>query len=198
MPTRQPKRWFFFVLLAAIILSLGWDYIPLANSVDRLAQLRESGALIGAENLPLSAEDLAALKGAEAIKLCSHFEGRDWTLIAVDGTRNRKFIHDPQYCFQGTGWKCVEKKKLQLTKGKAEILKFTRDGETKLFAYWFDNGTRSFHSMPEFLFQATLRRITLGLSGHEPVFLTLYPSGNGPTLEEWKSVGQNLVPKIVK
>lgn len=198
MQISRQKPWFYILLLAGISLSFLWDYLPRANSVHRLSQLQKNASLIGAENIPLSPDEILELKGAEAVKLALKFEGRVWTLIAVDGSGNRKFIHDPQYCFQGTGWECVEQQKLPLPNGKAEILKFTRDGESKIFAYWFDDDRRTFYSMPEFLFRATLRRITLGLSGKEPIFMNLYPGGDFPTSEEWKSAATKLIPKITK
>lgn len=192
------KRSFFIILIPLVILAIVWEYLPEANSGDRLALLRQAAVPLGGQIIPLSAEETTDLGGARAMKIRYPFDSRDWVLIAVDGSRNSGFIHDPSYCLHGTGWECVEHRKLPLDDGSAEIMQFTRNQERMTFAFWFNDGRETFSSMLGYWSHRMMRRLTLGLSGDIPIMMSLYPLGDdAPTPENWNNATRNLIPKLL-
>ena len=59
--------------------------------------------------------------------------------------------------------------------GSAELLRLTNGDDTREALHWFSDGEQR-HALPmRFWWQTTLRRLTLGASGEEPVLVILQP-----------------------
>lgn len=187
----------FTLLLFVVGISMLWEYFPKANSDDRLAQLCKGGWRLQSEDIPLSSEEFSRLGGAQAVKRIYRSDAGMWILSAIDGTHNRRVVHDPTYCFRGGGWDVTGQRELPLENGDAKILELTRNGEHLEFAYWFDDGIHTFSSPLEYWLRSTLRRLTCGLSGKEPILLILYPASGGRS-PDWDGASLKLIPRIVE
>lgn len=170
----MPPRLFIWIgLTTAILLGVLWDYYPLPSAAERLHELRASGPNFSSHDLTLTPTEREVLAKAQVIHRRYQFEGRTIFVTVIDGTENRHAVHDPGYCFQGAGWAVLRKEALRIPGGQAQCLTVQRKSETMDAAYWFSDGHQRHTSFPRYWWQTTLRRITLGRSGPEPVLVVL-------------------------
>ncbi|MBI4659856.1 MAG: exosortase-associated EpsI family protein [Verrucomicrobia bacterium] len=167
------RTFIWFGLIAAIVLGVLWDFYPLANSEDRLRLVRANGSNFSSQDLPLTRTEQSVFANAKVIHRRYQFEGHRVFVTLVDGTENRHAVHDPGYCFQGAGWKVVDQTTITVPGGRAKRFKAVRKTETMVVMYWFSDGCKRHASFPRYWWQTTLRRITLGRSGPEPVLVVL-------------------------
>jgi len=191
---------FALLLVAAIALSMIWPRLPMSGDPDPLARIPREGYDLKSKDVDLSALELKWLGGASGLKRIFSHSNRLWLLAVTDGTKNRQAVHDPTYCFLGEGWKITEKSQIPLAGGSATLITMSRNGESSQALYWFYDGDTPFASVPEFWIKSTVRRISRGLSGPEPLLFILRPVGT--PLENWTSAASEaatlLLPVPVK
>lgn len=178
-------------LSAAIFLGGLWDFYPLPSAEVRLKQVRASGPNFSSQDLALTSSEQAVLAKAKVIHRRYEFEGHTVFVTVIDGTENRHAVHDPGYCFRGAGWVVCGKESLRVPGGSAECFKVRRNTETMDAVYWFSDGSQRHTSFPRYWWQTTLRRLTLGRSGPEPVMVVLQSNDREP---DWPT----LVPKMIR
>jgi hypothetical protein len=104
----------------------------------------------------------------------------------VDGTRNRRAVHDPGFCFRGAGWKIESEQPFALPHGEGRLVRLSRASETAEAVYWYSDGLSAHADPRRYWLEATLRRLSLGRSGPEPVLVMLVPAGPSPAgWQEW-------------
>lgn len=182
-------------LALAIVLGLLWQLYPLSDAQNRFNRLPLVGEGFVGEDVPLSDFERSFFKDVNILKRVYRIGNQTFFVTALDGTRNRHVVHDPYYCFTGSGWDIVGKKNIQLQHGDAEEVTISRNSRDKVALFWFSNGVVEYRSPLRYWMEATLRRLTLGWSGQEPVLILIQPLDT-TTDVDWKKVLGTFSPLI--
>jgi len=183
------------LLLAAAVISLVWNRLPLADGRAFLASIPLDAPGLKGRDLPLTDLERRWLAGASGIKRLYSWEGRSYILAITDGTRNRHAVHDPTYCFRGAGWRVVSRHATRSPRGWIQIVSLSRGDERTEVAFWFDDGVNAFCSPIEFWLRSTSRRLTRGATGPEPLICLLLPVANHSS-PDWLDVADRLIPTL--
>jgi hypothetical protein len=166
------NRLLWAALCAVIALGIVFDLHRLPLGVSRVTLIPAQGLGFESVELALDKSELALYNKAEVVKRCYTVGNQSFLLIAVDGSRNRHAVHDPIYCFKGAGWQIVRSRTVSIEGGEALMMRLRKDS-TRDLLYWFSDGRTRHCSVVRYWIQATIRRITMGLSGEEPVLVIL-------------------------
>lgn len=163
--------------LLAICVTLGsiWRMFPLPDAQDRLRQLPAVSDGQPGRDLALTKAEIRWLGDAQAVKRAYRFGGREFLVIAIDGTRNRRAVHDPTFC-----WTVIRSTDQPLPGGSGTVLRVIEDGMEKEVLFWFSDGVSKHASPARYWLQASWRRATLGRLGNEPLLLIVEPMDSGP------------------
>ena len=184
------------VLISSLALCGLWEWSPLKDASDRIAAIPEHGATFSSRSIPLTELEVESLQGATAIKRLYAQQKQLVWFLCVDGSKNRNAVHDPSYCLLAGGWSIETKDEIAIPGGVAQRISFRRADETTQMLYWFYDGESCYHSLPHYWFDTTLRRITLGQSGDEPVLFILRPHQSaGARPPDWNLFVQTLFPE---
>lgn len=173
------SRFLWVFLASAAVLGALWELYPLPDASRAIDELPRRGAGFQSQEFPLSASEAARLDEARAVKLVYEMAGHTFFMAVMDGTRNRNAVHDPLYCFRGRGAQVTKVEDLEVEGGKVRWLTMVEKGQVKNALFWFSDGDRRFPSMVEYWLRTTLRRLTFGLTGAEPVAVMIMPIGDG-------------------
>lgn len=189
------KRVLWCLFALTVVLTFVWPRIPLPSSSARLAAIPASGPDFRARRVEISPADRRLLGNAEAAQyLVTTHNGGRVLLTLIDGTRNRHAVHDPTYCFVGNGWEITRKEKVNIPLGQASWISLANKDLRSDAMWFFDNGSKQFESSLEYWLESALRRLTLGKSGAEPIFVSLR-SIPGDTVD-WDRVREVLIPAL--
>lgn len=193
MTLKQRFLWLLFAV--ALILTLVWPNIPLESASARLNAIPTHGPDFRTRKVELSAADRTLLGEAEAAQyVVTTKSGTRLLLTLIDGTNNRHAVHDPSYCFVGNGWKIGHQESVSTARGTASKLHLVNQHRSSDVLWFFDNGKKQFESPLEYWFQSALRRLTLGLSGNEPILVSLRSLPNESV--DWQRVRQEMLPAL--
>lgn len=170
------KRTLVIVLLiASTALTVTWSAFPLAGAEERLGALPRSGLGFASMEIPLTGEEDAVLGRVHVIKRLYQVRDQRFVLTVIDGAADRHAVHDPLYCFRGAGWQVLARERFAVPGGSAALLKLSKGNENREALFWIsDDETR--HAEPmRYWWQTTLRRLTFGHSGAEPVLMIAQP-----------------------
>ncbi|MEI8341155.1 MAG: exosortase-associated EpsI family protein [Verrucomicrobiota bacterium] len=182
-------KYLWIALIAAILLATLWERFPLADASKRLQSLPHNSLLMESRDMPMTPAEQANFSGTTVIKRFAA-AGRDRIILTVvDGTHDRHAIHDPVFCFRGAGWEVDSMETLPLEKGDARIVRLRQGTRTAEALYWFTDGRRQFANPVRFWWQTSLRRLTFGASGEEPVLVIL--TSTGETTPNWTELLHN-------
>ncbi|HOW67507.1 MAG TPA: exosortase-associated EpsI family protein [Candidatus Paceibacterota bacterium] len=162
-------------LVLAVVIGLVWEYYPLEDAEPRLRHLPDAGLGFRSKDIPLSDTEKSIFGKAQALKRFYDFGAYQFFFTVIDGTRNRHAIHDPLYCFRGAGWKVIQQADRPLEVGTGRMVRLEKEGKQEEVLFWFSDGHQRHGSAMRFWWQTTLRRLTLGLSGPEPVLVIVQP-----------------------
>lgn len=165
----KPLLW--MGLFTAIILGLAWQFIPLTDAKNRMNALPLKGIGYIGQNLPLHPREQDLFKEVNVLKRIYRVKGKEYFISILDGTNNRHIVHDPYYCFTGGGWEIENEQTIFFKNGYGKQVNMSNNGKKKVALFWFSNGISAHGSPFRYWLEATLRRITLGLSGAEPVLI---------------------------
>ena len=165
-------------VMAALLFGIAAEKHATHERPSRLDRLPINGTGYAGRDLPLTEGELSVFGDANVVKRAYLFGRSPFVLVAIDGSRYRHAVHDPTYCFRGMGWQVTHQVPLAFEGGRACLITLSRDQKRHQALYWFTNGTTRHNSVVRYWFQATLRRLTFGLSGPEPLFIILQPSGD--------------------
>ena len=169
----QFALWVF--LSFAVILALVWQFYPLQDASKRMNALPLYGPAFLGKKLQLTTFEKDYFKNVNIVKRLYDVEGINYFVTVLDGTKDRHAIHDPYYCFKGGGFEVVGAKEIAIPNGNGMLVQLKKDGRQVEALYWFSNGETHYSSALQYWLQATLRRLTFGLSGEEPVLITIQP-----------------------
>lgn len=191
MKTKMTIWWGLAVLSAG--LAVAWRLAPLPDAGERLEWL-EAGAGRKWVELGLNETEREFFGPARVERRVSAGGGAPVVVTVVDGSRRRRVVHDPEFCFRGAGWGVAEERAWPLPHGEGRWVRLVDgDGKQLEALYWFSDGRRAFASPLRYWRETTWRRLTLGRSGPEPVLVLLVPAGDGAVdwrgwLERWPQV----------
>ena len=180
------KKILWIALALAVLLSLVWQFAPLPDAGARLNALPLRGYAYNGRNLPLEEAEIAIYHPARVVKRLYQVGRQRLIMVAIDGSRNRHAVHDPTFCFRGAGWVITAGHSFPLPGGYAKLLDLRKDGRTIEVMYWMSDGRTRYASALQYWWQTTLRRITLGRSGAEPILFVLQPA-QGESLD-WQAL----------
>jgi Protein of unknown function (DUF3485) len=163
----------WIALFSALLLGAAAEWFPRSDAAHRLDRLPLSGALFSSRELALTPAEISFFGPARVVKRLYSFQRDRFVLVAVDGSADRHAVHDPLYCLRGAGWQLRATKDVDIDGGRARLLRLSRKGVTREVLYWFSDGASRHASMTRYWLQTTLRRLTLGKSGPEPVLVML-------------------------
>jgi hypothetical protein len=172
-PSTRKAFWIGIGTIAA--LAVTWDFIPLNDASARLKLLPTSGLGFASRELPLSDTERQVFGKAALIKRVYQVGSDRIILQIVDGTRDRHAVHDPLYCFRGSGWTVTQQRDRPIPGGTARHLILSRNGTAAEAIFWLSDGRERHSSPSRYWWQTALRRLTLGRSGSEPVLIILQP-----------------------
>jgi hypothetical protein len=176
-------------LVVAIVLGSLWQFFPLKDAQERLRAIPLKGAQFSGENVPLSAFEKDFFKKINIMKRVYKVGNQNAFIYGLDGTHNRHLVHDPSYCFRGSGFEIINQESFPVPGGEANLVMLSNGKETKQALYWFSDGASNFMSPMQYWLHTTLRRLTLGGSGDEPVLFMVQPIGAENL--DWKALVQD-------
>ncbi len=189
MMTTKSRTFLWIGLFAALVLSFIWQFAPLPDAKEHLEKLPLNGIGYKGKEVPLESFEKDFFKDVHILKRLYQVNGQNFFITALDGTHNRHVVHDPYYCFKGGGWSVLKEKDIALNNGNASLLVIGKDGYQREALFWFTNGKTQHNSPFQYWMQATLRRLTLGASGPEPVLVVVQPITDEPV--DWQLFEKN-------
>jgi len=170
---RTRLAWGGAILLAAA--TLVWRLTPLPDAQARIAPMAAApGQRL--EAMAFAPWETEFFGKAKAVRWLAQGRGAPVIATVVDGNGNRRAVHDPSFCFRGAGWTVAAETPLMLAHGEAVRVTLRKDGAELEAVYWFSDGRQAYASPPRYWLDTTLRRLTLGASGPEPVLVLLVPA----------------------
>lgn len=187
------RVWLWVGLLVAVILGLIWQFYPLTDAQQRLEKVPLAGPGFVGKDVPLTPFEEDFFKKINVLKRVYRVENHFYFVTALDGTHNRHLVHDPYYCFTGSGWSISSSKEISIPQGAAQELEIAKSGQKKTALFWFTNGSESYTSPWKYWWESTLRRLSLGRSRPEPILVMVQPLDN-TTDVDWNQVLKFLTP----
>lgn len=183
------------LLIIFIPLGLIWQFYPLQDSSLRMNSLPLKGEGFFGMNLPLTEFEQKALPNVGIVKRLYKISGTSYFLSLLDGTRNRHAVHDPEYCFRGDGWTVLSKKPFQLPHGEGSLFLITKMGIEREALVWFTADGKQFSSPLHYWIITSLRRLTFGWSGEEPLLIIVQPVD--VLKPDWEQFIKNFKPLMI-
>lgn len=165
-----------------LVLGVLWDRVSLPNAAERFARVPLGGMGYQGKELPLNEVELKVFGKADVLNRLYAAGSQRFILTIIDGTHDRHAVHDPLYCFKGAGWSVVDQRELAIAGGAGKILKLSKKGKQTEAMIWFSDGHERHASALLYWWQTTVRRITVGRSGQEPILIVVQPA-DGNTLD---------------
>lgn len=183
---RRTPLLLWIALIGVMLLGALWEGVSLPNATGRLEKLPLKGLGFAGQELPLKEVEQKVFGKADVLNRVYVAGGQKFVLTVIDGTADRHAVHDPLYCFKGAGWTVRSREPLRVAGGEAALLRLgkrERDAEALI---WFSDGRERHASALRYWWQTTLRRVSLGRSGEEPILIILQPA-EGSSLD-WDRV----------
>lgn len=190
---KENSKILWILLSVAIALGLAWQFYPLPDAHKRIDDLPLSGPGFAGRDVPLNDFEETFFNGVYVLKRVYRVDGNNYFLTVLDGTHNRHVVHDPYYCFTGSGWQIDEARKIPIQNGTAEQLLLSKGAQKKSAIFWFADGKSNFSETWKYWLTTTLRRLTFGYSGGEPVLIMLQPLDNVKDVD-WSKILKTLYP----
>jgi len=166
----------WIALIGVMILGAVWEGVRLPDAAGRLKQLPLKGPGFAGRDLPLKEVELKVFGKADVLHRVYVAGGQKFVLTIIDGTNDRHAVHDPLYCFKGAGWTVRSREPRPVAGGQAALLRLGREERDVEALIWFSDGRERHASALRYWWQTTLRRVSLGRSGEEPILIILQPA----------------------
>ena len=186
---KRSQFWLWAALVSAILLGALWQYAPLADASKRIENFPLKGIGYQGRDVPLEPFEEEFFQDVTVVKRVYEVGGNYFFITILDGTQNRHVVHDPYYCFRGGGWDIVKETPFPIPGGTAAKLVIEKDGHQREALFWFSDGKERYSSPLKYWMQTSLRRLTLGLSGGEPILFVVQPLTNEPV--DWNAFKQH-------
>jgi hypothetical protein len=104
------------------------------------------GAEFSGKDVPLTDFEKTFFNNVNVIKRLYRIDGNNYFVTVLDGTRNRHVVHDPYYCFRGSGWEIMSAQDFPLKNGEAKLIEITKGAQQKNALFWFSNQKEQYTS----------------------------------------------------
>lgn len=169
---RALARWALTVgVTLALAIGALWRFVPIEGAEQRLLRLPTQGEGFRSWSVPLKDDERKLLGAGIAVRRLYQVDGKQLLVSVVDGTLNRHAVHDPMYCFAGAGYRVVRDEQVAIDGGAARSVRIANQQSESNIMYWFSDGRTRHASILRYWWQTTLRRITFGASGDEPLLV---------------------------
>jgi hypothetical protein len=185
------RTWLWAAITLAVVCGTAWAIYPLPGAIQRLEAVPKNGPDFTSVDVALTPTELQALGRVSLIHRQYQIGNQRFYTTIIDGTKDRHAVHDPRYCFQGTGWNILGEQKLKLSGGDANWVRAVNGNREVQALFWFSDGVKRYTSVLYYWWQSTLRRMTLGRSGAEPVLVVFQSFGNEQP--DWAKFGPEAV-----
>ena len=188
------------VLLSGAVLSMLmivlWKLIPISTAEDRLKRIPLSGMRFHGIDVEVSPEEKQHLGEASILKRIYRFDGRKYWLTVVDGSKNRKAVHDPSYCYHGDGQQVDTDSKVDLGDGSGRVIRVQRNRGGFEQLTWFSDGETQYDGFLKYRLATAMRKLTFGKSGAEPVFVMVRTNAAPGEIVDWSGPAQEWFPQL--
>lgn len=178
----------------AVVSGMLWAVYPLPDAAERLNLVPKTGASFASEDIALTPTELQVLGRVNLLHRKYQLGSTEFYATVIDGTKDRHAVHDPRYCFQGAGWNVVSERKLSLQGGEAHLVHAINGKYEVQALFWFSDGAQRYTSLLRYWWQTTLRRMSLGRSGAEPVLVVLQSFGQQQP--EWSALAPTVIASL--
>jgi hypothetical protein len=168
----------WIALAVAMVFGAAIEWGKTVDASQRLEALPLDGSMFSSSPMPISPQEIAFYDKARIVKRVYQCKKGSFILIAVDGSANRHAVHDPLYCLKGAGWEITNRQTITIDGGVADLLHLSRNGQDREALFWFSDGSSRHASVLRYWLQTSLRRLTFGTSGKEPVMIILQSIGH--------------------
>lgn len=168
----------WIALIVVMILGVLWERVRLPNAKARMDRIPLKGLGFAGQELPLDEVELKVFGKADVLNRVYAAGPQKFVLTVIDGTNDRHAVHDPLYCFKGAGWSVDGLTPKRIAGGEGKILKLSKEGKQVEAMIWFSDGRERHASAMLYWWQTTVRRITVGKSGREPILIVVQPAAD--------------------
>lgn len=188
------KQTYLWVALGiAILLGAIWQFYPLPDASLRMNSLPYFGPNFVGEEVPLSESEKEYFKDVGIVKRLYKIDNKLFLVTALDGTNNRHAVHDPYYCFRGSGWEMIHEEDFKMPRGMGKLVELQKGDQRKSALYWFSDGKEAYGNPMKYWIETTLRRLTLGWTGPEPILIMFQPYDATQDID-WKLILNTFYP----
>ena len=166
---KQNKSIFFISLIAALVTVIVWDSFDLESATVRLESLSHQGIGYKSQAVELLDSEKEIFGQLDFNRRFYHTNNGSFIVTLIDGTKDRHAVHDPMYCFTGAGWEHSEIK----NKASYKHIRLTKNKSSIEVIYYFSNSNEIYSTKQRYLFDCSLRRLSLGWSGKEPILVVI-------------------------
>ena len=164
------------LFIGALILSVPGASNALKNADARLSALPLNANGFRSTDLSLSPAEEQVYRNIHVLKKLCVLNGEQAQLVCLDGTQDRHAVHDPRLCFRSAQWQVLSETVVpHPAGGEMRRLRLRRDNRELETVYWWSTRTERHASAMKYFVQSSLRRLTQGYSGEEPVLVLLQP-----------------------
>lgn len=188
--SQQRLLWAFLIFI--LIIGGIWQFYPLETAQGRLNSLPLNGPNFQGQEIELTSDEKKFFDNINIVKRIYKIDDQYFFVTVLDGSRNRHIVHDPYYCFRGAGWTINAEKPYPLDQGMANLIDISKGDEHREALYWFSDGSKAYTAPMEYWWQTTLRRISLGHSGPEPILIMIQPMTKQTV--DWPAITKQLAP----
>lgn len=172
---KKSHKLLWTLLAICLLLGAAWQFYPLPTAQGRFNRIPIVGPAFTGQEVPLSANEEKFFNHVNLIKRVYKVDDREFFITMLDGSHNRHVVHDPYYCFRGGGWSIDNAKPFKLPLGEAKLVEISKNDVKREALYWFSDGKENFTSPMRYWWDTTLRRVSLGASGQEPILIMVQP-----------------------
>ena len=176
MKTKKQIGLVLALFIGALLLSLQGASDGLTDANARLAALPLNAAGFHSTDLPLSTAEVQVYRHIHVLKKLCAWHGEQAQLVCLDGTHDRHAVHDPRLCFRSARWEVLSESVVpHPAGGEMRRMRLRRDNREVETVYWWSTSAGRHASAMKYFIQSSLRRLTQGHSGDEPVLVLLQP-----------------------
>lgn len=176
MKIKKSSRLVLALFIGALLLSQPGTSDALKDANLRIATLPLNTAGFRSTDLPFSAGEEQVYRNIHVVKKLCAWHGEQAQLVCLDGTNDRHAVHDPRLCFRSAHWEVLSEIVVpHPAGGEMRRLRLRRDNRELETVYWWSTSTERHASAMKYFLQSSLRRLTRGRSGEEPVLVLLQP-----------------------
>jgi hypothetical protein len=169
------------ILLAGVIVVTSVSFWPfsMSDAQERLNTIPLESPEFQGQDIPIKKAERELFQNVNILKRLYIIDNKEFFVTVLDGTNNRQAISDPYKCFKNFGWTIEDEQTLPIKGGYASLLEMSKEGEKREALLWYSDGNSPHSSSNRYWLQTTLRNLSFGFSGNEPVLIVIQPLEGG-------------------